>query len=202
MTPAPFASYLPAMTRTPTVLVVCALALAACGAETPPSHPSDEALAERHDVVVEEGDEAGADRGQREASAGVTSAGVTSTGAETGSTATTPAARVAPSQPLLALVRLWDVEAEDGHGGRERTRGVAFDLDAHAFPPRALDPVLHVGTLALHHYEHPRVGTLRFVLAEDALPADGAPLFVQYGDDAISRTDLGALDRSTITEAP
>lgn len=200
------------MTRTSTVLVVCALALTACGAETPPSHASDEALAERHEVVVEEGDQAGADRGQREAStgvtsagvtsAGVTSAGVTSTGAETGSTATTPAARVAPSQPLLALVRLADIEAEDGHGARERTRGVAFDLDAHAFPPRALDPVLHVGTLALHHYEHPRVGTLRFVLAEDALPADGAPLFVQYGDDALSRTDLGALDRSTITEAP
>jgi len=100
------------------------------------------------------------------------------------------------------LTRRNEGPAEDGAGGQgPASRAIAIDLDARRFPARALDPVLHVGTLVLRRYEHPRVGVLRFVLAENATPPDGTAMFVQYGDDAGSRVELGAFDHRAIVGA-
>lgn len=79
---------------------------------------------------------------------------------------------------------------EDGHGGLlDAADAIAIDLDSSHFPARALDPVLHVGERTFVHYEYVEPGFLRFVLDASAL-AGGDVLFVQYGDDLRSRTEL------------
>jgi hypothetical protein len=174
-----------------------------CGADTPPT--SSAATAEQRDVVVEPEDQAGTDRAaseQRTVEGAVVDdpRGETTGGAITVTSPTTSAATPVAS---LTLVRLLDVDAEDGRGTSARAaRAIAFDLDAHLLPPRARDPVLLVGGLALRHYSHPRVGTLRFVLDEGALPADGTSVAAQYGEDDRSRVALGVIDRARVTEAP
>jgi hypothetical protein len=155
-------------------------------------HPDDHAA----EGVTEEGDLAGASRGELEA------AGAPVAEETTGSTESRVPSEVAVTRPLLSLSYARDLEAEDGAGGRSLAPlAVAFDLDARRVPARALDPVLHVGARLLRRYEHPRVGVLRFVLAEGALPPDGVEVFVQYGDDETTRLPLGALSRASIAEA-
>ncbi len=166
-------------------LLASAITLVACGAETPPAETA--ALADEGEVVVEPGDRAGASRADL-------------AGGET----TTPNADQddEAAMPLLTLTRLENVTGEDGRGAEHVTSAaIAFDLDAHRFPPRASDPVLHVGQLALHRYTHPRIGVLRFVLAEDALPPDGTDVFAQYGDDTETRLALGVISRAAIGAA-
>jgi hypothetical protein len=100
---------------------------------------------------------------------------------------------VAPAAaPPLALSRLEEpADAEDGAGGVARSeRAIAIDLDALRVPPRALDPVLVVGSRRFVHYLHPRVGTLRYVAAGPELLEEGAAAYVQYGDDEASRIVL------------
>lgn len=172
--------------------------LGACGADPSRAPASTEPLASdgegAGERVVEEGDVAGASRGALEETAAAGSA------TETTTASTTPETSV--TRPLLSLSYARDLEAEDGAGGRTRAPlAVLVDLDARRVPPRGLDPVLHVGPRVLRHYEHPRVGVLRFVLAADALPPDGAALFVQYGDDETTRLALGTLARASIAEA-
>jgi hypothetical protein len=196
------------------LLVFAALGLTGCGAETPPATTSaaldDDPSAS---VLVEPGDRAGADRasleaenegasrGTGEAPSGSTEASRASTDAPRGSTGAGASAAV--SRPLLRLVRVERTQAEDGLGGTlPDAAAIAFDVDAQRVPPRALDPVLLVGALSLYHYTHPRIGTLRFVIAEEALPSDRAPIAVQYGQDASSRLALGTLSRASIAEAP
>lgn len=159
--------------------------LGACGADTPPVTTS--ALEGEGDVVVEPNDRAGTSRADL--------AG--------GQVATAnPDQDDEDVMPLLTLTRLENVTAEDGRGAeRAAPAAIAFDLDAHRFPPRASDPVLHVGQLALHRYTHPRIGVLRFVLAEDALPPDGTDAFAQYGEDAETRVELGVISRAAIGAA-
>ena len=107
------------------------------------------------------------------------------------------------TRPLVALRALGDGDAEDGAGHLVHgARCVAVDLDARAFPPRALDPVLLVGALRFVHYTHPSGGVLRCTLdAARRLPL-GAAVSVQYGEDtrgrrvlfqALSREDLAGL---------
>jgi len=102
------------------------------------------------------------------------------------------AAEPAPTEPVtdpqatprLALVPVDVPEAEDGHGATVAAQdALAFDLDATQLPPRALDPVLLVGQLRFTSYTHPRVGTLRFVVADRAALTPGARVAVQYGDE-------------------
>lgn len=165
-------------------LIALAFTLVGCGADTPPTETA--ALRGEGDVVVEPGDRAGASRVDL-------ARGETPARAEQDDEAVTP---------LLTLTRLENVTAEDGHGTeRPQATAIAFDLDARRFPPRASDPVLHVGQLALHRYTHPRIGVLRFVLAEDALPPDGTAVFAQYGEDAATRVELGVISRDAIGAA-
>lgn len=192
------------MSRPRSLLALPALGLSllgpiGCGADTPPT--ASAAHAEQRDVVVEPEDQAGTDRAAIEESAIDERAGGATRGGA--SAATSPTTSVAAPTSPLTLVRLLDVDAEDGHGTNARAaRAIAFDLDAHLFPARALDPVLLIGDLTLRHYSHPRVGTLRFVLDETALPANGTSVAAQYGDDETSRVTLGVIDRAHVTEAP
>jgi hypothetical protein len=108
----------------------------------------------------------------------------------------TPPTIVAP-RPLVTVTPITIAEGEDGQGQLvPARRAVAVDLDARRFPPRALDPVLHVGALRFTRYTHPRPYVLRFVVADAALLAPGAQAYVQYGDDATSRVALPALEVS------
>jgi hypothetical protein len=105
-------------------------------------------------------------------------------------TAPGPLAQPAPSaRPLLSLHDVSATQAEDGEGGTiAATDPIAFDLDARRFPPRALDPVLHVGALRFVRYEHPQPGVLRFVAADRARLPRGVEVYVQYGDETSTRT--------------
>ena len=95
----------------------------------------------------------------------------------------TPATR-----PLITISQIGAGDAEDGSGHVvSQAQRIAVDLDARVFPPRALDPVLHVGALRFVHYSHPRPGVLRFAVDAAARLALGAELAVQYGDDVASR---------------
>jgi hypothetical protein len=171
---------------------------AGCGGDPsqPPASPAtpsaEPASREGGQEIAEADDVAGLTRAELE--------GVASWSTNGATVPERPAEGTMIARPILSLARLADVEAEDGAGGRIRaSRAIAFDLDARRVPPRALDPVLRVGARTLRHYTHPRPGTLRFVLDETALPADGAPVSVQYGDDEASRLALGAVDRAEIT---
>src|SRR5690349_13151927 len=59
------------------------------------------------------------------------------------------------TRPMIAFTQMPAGDAEDGEGGVVHASSpIAVDLDAHAFPPRALDPVLTVGSLRFVHYGH------------------------------------------------
>jgi hypothetical protein len=121
------------------------------------------------------------------------------------SAAAPPPATPSATRPAGAGVTLRAISTdvgEDGHGGTIAARDpIALDLDARRFPPRALDPVLTVGSLRLARYRHPRPGVLRFVLADRALLSPGAVASVQYGDDGSSRTIVSSgIDPSQILD--
>lgn len=68
-----------------------------------------------------------------------------------------------------------------------------FDVTAEErWPIRALDPALHVGDVALESYRFldEENKTLRFTCYDPSRLQDGAQVFVQYGSDQNSRTDL------------
>lgn len=160
------------------------LSLVGCGAETPPTSRAEPSALEG-DVVVEPGDRAGASRADQAADQTPTND-----------------PREEDVMPPLSLVRLENTDAENGTGEQHPAAlAIAFELDARRFPPRASDPVLHVGQLALHRYTHPRIGVLRFVLDEDVLPPDGAEVFAQYGEDRETRVALGVISRAAIGAA-
>lgn len=110
--------------------------------------------------------------------------------AEPAAQSTTPT--TAPTTPpttrpiTVSIIGAGDAEDGSGHVVSQAQR-IAVDLDARVFPPRALDPVLHVGALRFVHYSHPRPGVLRFTVDAAARLALGAELAVQYGDDVASR---------------
>lgn len=66
---------------------------------------------------------------------------------------------------------------------------LAVDLDAAAFPARALDPVLLVGDARLTRYRYLPGGVLRFYDDAGALQA-GAPVALQYGAEVASRREV------------
>jgi hypothetical protein len=154
------------------------LVLTACGGNEPRGSSSelDEARP----------DEPGSTRASREASEASEVSEVSA--AADGPLAPEVAPRAEVPRPILALVDVDAREAEDGRGETvAASRPVAIDLDARRFPPRALDPTLHVGELRFLRYAHPRPGVLRFVVADRALLPAGAEVAVQYGDDPDSR---------------
>lgn len=97
--------------------------------------------------------------------------------------------------PSLTVAPGTEPWGDDGHGEWVRAEApLRFDvISPSGWPGRALDPVLHVGELRLVRYEHVTVQVLRFVLADRAAVTEGAPVALQWGEDAESRVDLGAL---------
>lgn len=85
--------------------------------------------------------------------------------------------------PTTALI------AEDGHGRRVTVLPQPRSLDVHAegWAGRALDPVLHIGELHFHHYEHPAREVMRFTVDDVGRLAKGAEVWLQWGDDVSSR---------------
>ncbi len=157
-------------------VLTLALVEAGCGGSEPPS-ASSAALGEERD------DEPGATRASREAQ-------------REGALAEREAPavpRASAPRPALILRRVDVARAEDGRGAMVEARdAVAFDVDGALVPARAIDPVLHVGDLALTHYEYTDEGAARFVLAELAAIPAGEPVRVQYGDDASAARVLAA----------
>jgi hypothetical protein len=135
-------------------------------------------------------DEAGSTRaGREEASVETPSAetrGIASGATESASEpSSSPSGALTAPAPSLTLSRLeGTVDAEDGAGHvAPSDRAIAVDLDASRFPPRALDPVLHIGSLRFTHYGHPRIGVLRFVVAGAELLVPGSEVSVAYPGD-------------------
>jgi hypothetical protein len=104
-----------------------------------------------------------------------------------------------PAPPMVRRPELLDFQilpaeverGEDGEGNLVPANDpVAIELTAEDWPGRALDPVLHVGQLHFHHYDFPRIGVLRFYVADRSLLPAGASVYVQYGDDLSSRVDV------------
>lgn len=96
-------------------------------------------------------------------------------------TTTTVAPEPAPAEPSAPpaprAIAVTGVEIDAGE----------VRLVAAGWPGRALDPVLTVGDVRLTRYDHPAPTVLRFFTDGKALDPR-APITLQYGDDAASRT--------------
>lgn len=101
--------------------------------------------------------------------------------------AATPPVAVATPLPMPRTATITAVTVKRLPAG-----AIAIDLAADHWPVRAVDPVLHIGSIELRDYTFPRVNVLRFVAASEDVLAPGAVAFVQYGDDARSRVTLDA----------
>lgn len=106
-----------------------------------------------------------------------------------------------PRQPAIYELAIEPVDVRRAENGRgERVAAVApraLIVRADSWPGRALDPVLHIGQLHFHAYDHPSKSELRYVVADVALLPAGAEAALQYGDDTRSRVVL-----STALEVP
>ena len=72
---------------------------------------------------------------------------------------------------------------------------------SQAIPSRALDPVLMVGEVPLREYryeDHDR--SLVFTLYDPEKARDGATVYLQFGNDAASRTALQSFRASAVKE--
>jgi hypothetical protein len=90
-------------------------------------------------------------------------------------------------------------EARQGEGksaaaaSSESSDSLTIELMAEErWPIRGLDPVLHIGDVAVDSYQYGNAENtlLRFFCHEGNKLRDGARVFVQYGQDNNSRTDL------------
>lgn len=84
---------------------------------------------------------------------------------------------------------------EDGHGRTRKAdapHALVLKSDA-GWPARALDPMLHIGELHFHDYEHVNRTTLRFVVDDVRRLGVGDVVFVQYGEETRTRVRLSAL---------
>lgn len=85
---------------------------------------------------------------------------------------------------------------------REVTVVLEFRVtSSQAIPVRALDPVLMVGEVPLRDYryeDHDR--TLVFTLYDPEKAKDGAAVYLQFGNDAASRTELQSFHASAVKE--
>lgn len=72
---------------------------------------------------------------------------------------------------------------------------------SQAIPVRALDPVLMVGEVPLRDYRYEdRDRTLVFTLYDLEKAKDGAVVYLQFGNDAASRTELQTFRASAVKE--
>lgn len=61
---------------------------------------------------------------------------------------------------------------------------------------RAVDPVLHIGDLHFHSYEHTGRRTLQFVVDRVSRLKPGEAVYVQYGEEARTRIHLRELEQT------
>ncbi len=104
----------------------------------------------------------------------------------------------ASSQPKLAVRPIAVERGEDGQGRTLKAAAPhALVLEsASGWPVRALDPVLHIGDLHFHSYEHTGRRTLQFVVDKVSRLKPGESVFVQYGDDERTRVRLAELEKT------
>lgn len=104
-----------------------------------------------------------------------------------------PIALAEPAAPTYWL-QLGPSTAGKAENGRGETVPAVdprvLDVHGPAWPGRALDPVLHVGDLHFHHYEHASKQILRWTVSDAALVSESADAYVQWGDDERSRIPL------------
>ena len=78
-------------------------------------------------------------------------------------------------------------------GGDTTAAPLVFDLTAEErWPIRGLDPVLHVGGVAVESYQFVNAENtiLRFTCYDPREIQDNAAMFLRYGDDESSRTEF------------
>ena len=78
-------------------------------------------------------------------------------------------------------------------GAGENVGPLQFDLTAEErWPIRGLDPVLHVGGVAVESYQFANAENtvLRFTCYDSSGIPDNAGMFMQYGDDQSTRTEF------------
>lgn len=72
---------------------------------------------------------------------------------------------------------------------------------SQAIPVRALDPVLTVGDVPIREYRYEdRDRTLVFTLYDPEKAKDGAAVYLQFGNDPASRTELQSFRAAAIKE--
>lgn len=72
---------------------------------------------------------------------------------------------------------------------------------SQSIPVRALDPVLMVGEVPLREYRYEdRDRALVFTLYDPEKAKDGAAVYLQFGSDAASRTELQSFHASAVRE--
>ena len=88
--------------------------------------------------------------------------------------------------------------------GVKRTVSVVLDFrvtSSQAIPARALDPVLVVGDVSVREYryeDHDR--TLVFTLYDPEKAKDGAAIYLQFGTDTATRTELQSFRAEAVKE--
>lgn len=91
--------------------------------------------------------------------------------------------------PSLSVEPIDVSHGEDGRGRRVKAvapHALVLKSDA-GWPARAVDPVLHIGDLHFHDYEHVNRTTLRFVVDDVDRLGVGDAVYVQYGEETHSR---------------
>ena len=100
-----------------------------------------------------------------------------------------------------ATLSVQPVDVEHGEDGSGRTlksaapHALVLESDA-GWLVRAVDPVLHIGDLHFHSYEHTGRRTLQFVVDDVSRLTPGLAVYVQYGEDERSRIRLAELEKT------
>lgn len=123
--------------------------------------------------------------------------GLATTGALAASSGWMRKAR-ATSKPKLSVDPI-DVEHGENGSGRTLKAAAPHALvleSAAGWLVRAVDPVLHIGALHFHSYEHTGRRTLQFVVDKVSRLKPGEAVYVQYGEDERSRIRLAELEKT------
>lgn len=89
-----------------------------------------------------------------------------------------------------------EVDLPSSRAGRGGGAAVEFEVTGDgAFPARASDPVLYVGSVAIRKYRYADIAnrTLVFTLPDASVLEEGAPVRLQYEPDRSLRLDMPAL---------
>lgn len=89
--------------------------------------------------------------------------------------------------------------------GVKRSVSVVLEFrvtSSQPIPVRALDPVLVVGDVSLREYRYEdRDHSLVFTLYDPEKAKDGAPVYVQFGKDAATRTELQSFRSASVKDS-